>query len=421
MDIENSPRGFLTAFFRQSGTFILVSSLILTGGLAYLLMTKPVYEARGSMVIKFGQEARPKASEGEQPGFTEADANARQEIIKSYIKIIFSRDLLRDIVNEYGAYRLYPDLEKDLPEDVPAEEVAVNRLMEEDLKVNYDQSHVIDVAVRNENPHIAKDVAARVMDSFTRKRTEIYNTPQTDFLQRQIDEAREKFEAAQQNLQAFKQEAGISAIDEELAQLLREKSELNALAYTAVTEAQARLAELETREAEMSATYRSDSPFLTRLQQTIAVARADLERRQNDLNASDGSSSSLGARMATVNKRVSYLEAQRGRYNDLQQQIKIFEENYLYYLQRGEEARINTLLNNQNITKIGIVDNPVIPVKPVKPRKAIFMAITMLAAMMAGAGISLSRELLDDRLTNPDQVYAALGIPVFASFEKEAF
>ena len=208
-----------------------------------------------------------------------------------------------------------------------------------------------------------------------------------------------------------------------MAQLLREKSELNTLAFSAVSESQARLAELETQEMKMQSTYRDDSPLLMRFRRTVAVGRADLESRKNDLNptASGGSGSSLAQRMANVDKRLTYLEAQRGKYNDLQQQAKIDEDNYLYYLKRGEEARINNLLNQHNITRIGVVDRPVVPLEPVSPRSNIFLAITLLAAMMAGTGTVLMRELLDDRLSNPDQVYETLGVPVLASFRKEMF
>src|SRR5687768_5671884 len=116
----------------------------------------------------------------------------------------------------------------------------------------------------------------------------------------------------------------------------------------------------------MKSTYRMDSPMINGFKKTVAVARADLKQRQDDLNASAKSGSSLGTRMDNVDKRLSYLEAQRGSYNDLQQQVKIDEENYLYYLKRGEEARINKLLNSQNITRISVVDQPAVPVEPIK-------------------------------------------------------
>jgi len=167
----------------------------------------------------------------------------------------------------------------------------------------------------------------------------------------------------------------------------------------------------------MQATYRDDSPMLQRLHETLAVAQDDLKKRKNDLNAPDGNGSSLAAKLASVDKRISYLELQRGKFNELQQQVTIDRDNYLIYLKRGEEARINNLLNKENITSIDVMDHPALPASPVKPKKLIVIALTFLAAMFAAAGTALSKELLDDRLTSPEKVYEALGVPVLASFE----
>lgn len=421
MNIENSLRGYMIAFFRQSRVFLLVAGLIIACGLGYLFKVQSVYEAHGSLVVKFGQDARMESGLGGRENYAETDSNARKEIIQSYVKIIFSRDLLRSLVDEFGAERFYPDLEKELPPDTPLKEAVINTLLEKDLRVTFGESHVIDIAARNIDPQLAADFTGRVMAAFIRKRTEIYNTPPADFLQQQIDDARQKFQVAQESLQNFKQEAGLSNIDEEMAQLLREKSELSALAFSALSEAQSRLSELETQETKMETTYRDDSPMLVRFRKTVAVARDDLQKRKNDLNPSPdvGSDSSLAERMANVNKRLAYLETQRGEYNDLQQQVKIDEENYLYYLKRGEEARINNLLNQYNITQISVVENPAVPIEPVSPRRKIFLTVTLMAALMAGTGTALWREMLDDRLSNPDQVYETLGVPVLVTFRRE--
>ena len=416
MDIESSSRGYLTAFFRQIGALMLVSAVIFGAGIWYLKTTKPVYEAGGSVVVKFGQDA---GAEGTGSGMNEADSVARKEIIKSYIKIIFSHNMLQELVREFGVYRLYPDLKDSVEENIPPEDVAVRLLMERDLKVSAGQSYIIDIAVQNENPKVASEFANLVMDAFIRRRTEIYNKPETGFLNQQVEEAREKLEDAQRELLAFKQETGISAIDEELEQLLRQKSELSTLAYSAITEAQAKLADLESKEAEMVATYREDSPIMIRLRQTIAVARADLERRQKDLNSSNGTGGSLSAKISNVDQRVAYLESKRGRYDELRQKVAINEENYIQYRKRGEEARINNLLVSQNISRISVLDKPSPPVVPIKPKRSIILALVLLAALMAGLGTALARELLDDRFYNPDQVNKILGVPVLATFEKE--
>lgn len=158
---------------------------------------------------------------------------------------------------------------------------------------------------------------------------------------------------------------------------------------------------------------------MIRLRQTIAVARADLERRQKDLNSSNGTGGSLSAKISNVDQRVAYLESKRGRYDELRQKVAINEENYIQYRKRGEEARINNLLVSQNISRISVLDKPSPPVVPIKPKRSIILALVLLAALMAGLGTALARELLDDRFYNPDQVNKILGVPVLATFEKE--
>jgi uncharacterized protein involved in exopolysaccharide biosynthesis len=414
---ENFMRTFLTGFFRQSFTFVFFFLLVGGLGVAYLTVTKPIYEVRSSMLVKFGKDARPDGSTSENTDYADADYHARQEIIQSYIKIMLSRDLLRELVNKVGPSQLYPGLKLKPKDNTPMSEVVIDKLLGGDLKVTNDESHVIDIAVRNHDPRIAMEICTFVMNAFIRKRTEIYNTPQTNFLQSQIDEAHKKLDISQKNLQAFKEQAGISAIDEELSQLLREKSDLTALAYNAITDSQKRLADLKEKEAEMQSTYRDDSPMLQRLHDTLVVAQEDLKKRRNDLNAPDGNGSSLAAKLASVDKRISYLESQRGKYNELQQEVSIDQDNYLVYLKRGEEARINNLLNKENITSIDVMDHPSLPASPVTPKKLIVLALTFLAALMAGCGMALSRELLDDRLTTPEKLYDALRVPVLASFE----
>lgn len=414
---DNIMRTFLTGFFRQSYLFTFIFLLVGGLGVGYLTITKPIYEVHSSMLVKFGKDARPDGNTSENSDYAQADYHARQEIIQSYIKIMLSRDLLRDLVKKVGSAAIYPDLKLQPKDKMPIDEVVVDKLLGGDLKVMNDESHVIDIAVRNRNPHIAMEICTFVMNAFIRKRTEIYNTPQTNFLQQQIDEAHKKLDSSQKNMQTFKEQAGISAIDEELSQLLREKSDLTALAYNAITESQKRVAELQEKQAEMQATYRDDSPMLQRLHQTIAVAQEDLKKRRNDLNAPDSNGSSLAAKLANVDKRISYLESQRGKYNELQQQVSIDQDNYLVYRKRGEEARINNLLNKENITSIDVMDHPALPSSPIKPKKLIVLALTFLAALMAGGGLALSRELLDDRLNTPEKLYDALRVPVLASFE----
>ncbi|MCA9017937.1 MAG: hypothetical protein KDA77_21615 [Planctomycetaceae bacterium] len=180
---------------------------------------------------------------------------------------------------------------------------------------------------------------------------------------------------------------------------------------------------LKAKQAEMRATYKADSPVMKRLQDSIAVAEKQLSDRQSDLNNNSGAAvtdkdGSLAQKIAAIDKRIAWLEAQRGTFNELDQRVRMDEENFQYYRQRGEEARVNNLLNRENITRISIVDRPVVPAKPIGPRKKLILIAFLLAGMVMGLGLSLTLEILDDSVASPEQLTASLGLPVLASFRK---
>ena len=95
------------------------------------------------------------------------------------------------------------------------------------------------------------------------------------------------------------------------------------------------------------------------------------------------------------------------------------DEIYRALQKQSEDARISNLLDGKNAAHIDIVDNPALPFEPVKPQKKIFLVITLLAALVSGFGTMLSRELLDDRLSNPEQVLTHIGVPVLAVYRNE--
>ena len=416
MELDYSLRGLLAALFRQQRKMIVIGAAIMALGLFYLLSMPVVYESRGSMLVKFGQDARPSLSVAGGNRTTEVSSSDRAEIIQSNISIIYSSDLLRSAVVEFGVERLYPGITESTTNDTP-EGAAIGRLQRGDLMAQSGgRNNIIEIGVRNKDPEVSAAFARMVMEHFTRRQAEIYNKPQTDFLQQQITDAAKKLEESQLALQAFKQETGISDLDEEMSLLMRQKTDLTGIAYQAVTQAQAELAKLEAEAAEMRATYRANSPAMRRMGSTVSAARQTLNQRQADVNTTGEAGTALSAQLRQIGERLAFLERNRAAYSDLEQRVTIDQENYKYYQQRGEEARANDVLNQQNITRISVIDTPSVPMQPAsRNRKLLFVAIMMTAALAALAAAVLF-ELLDDRLRTPQQLGSRLRVPVMATF-----
>lgn len=417
MDIEFTSRGLVMVLFRQKMRFLLVFLAVLLAGISYLATQKPLYEASASLLVKFGREALPNLARPDAPGAADVMSD-RQEMIASFVGILRSTDLLRDAVNQFGVDKLYPGLSATAAQPV---EAAVARLTGRDLQPAIEaKSNLISLALRNGDPAVAVAFSNILIEKFLARQAAIYNPPRTNFLRQQIEDARAKLDAAQTQFQDFKNETKIAALDEEMGQLIREKGNLSGLAFSALTQAQATLADLEAKYAEIRATNRPDSLLMRRQQESIAVARERVRNLQADLGALDaGKASPLSSKIADIDSRITFLESQRGRYTELERQVSLEEDNFKYYQQRGEEARVNDMLNDQNITRIAVVDMPSASPNPVHPHKTFVLAGCLVAALLLALGVALAAEMLDDRLTNPQQVARALGVPVLACFNRK--
>lgn len=420
MNIEYNMRGVLHAFFRHKTKILLIFMLFAAAGAAVVLTARPVYEARGSLLVKFGRGAVPDANRPDGSRPAELARDDRSEIMKSNVKILRSHALLGDIAAAMGMDA--PDSSGNPEEKKESKEIelqkAVARLTAAlDVRAD-DNSNIIELSVRDEDPEKAARIANLLIDRFIVRQAELYNASQAGFLDKQVEAMKESLDRSREEFSIFKKETGISAIDEEMNQLLREKSELTALAFQSVAEAQATLAALEAREAEMRATYQSNSSVMVRLRDSISFARKQLAERRSDLNVSGQEDSSLSGKIGTIDERIAWLEEQRGRYNELEQRVKMDEENYRYYQQRGEEARVNNLLNAENITRISVIDRPVAPLYPVSPLKKLIALAFLMAGLLIGLGTALTLELLDDRIALPEQASSVLGLPVLATFGK---
>jgi uncharacterized protein involved in exopolysaccharide biosynthesis len=414
MYIEPSLRGLLMVFYRRKAKFNAVFALIMLVGVIYLMGMSRVYEAHGSFLIKPASSV-PEA--GRQGAADDGTPAARTELVQSNIKILLSDDLLGAVVSKVGVERLYPGIKDAVGGTDSPEHEAVTRLQMKDLKATNDaESNIVEIAVRNKDPQVAKDFAQTLIEMFIAKQTEIYSAPHSDFLEKQIAETQQKLQEAQKQFQGFKQKTGISNLDQEVTELLTEKSALSGLSLQAVTVSQESLSKQESDLAAARATYRPDSPILQRLNDSLAVAKRDVSRRQQDLNATGGNGSALSPKIAKIEKRMAYLEKNRSEYTQLEENVTMSQDDYKTYRQQGEEARGHELLNQQGITRISIVDKPVVPLKAEPLKRKILLIAILLTALLFGLGIVIFFELMDESVAYPEQIAVDIGLPVLGSF-----
>ncbi|MEZ5692234.1 MAG: GNVR domain-containing protein [Rickettsiales bacterium] len=416
MDENINIRDLISSFFRQFKMFMLVFISAVTIGALFIAFAEKQYISTGSLLIKFGASAEAGINKDSDREII--SSNDRREVMQSNIDILGSNDLLREVIEKVGIENVYPNIEKEVKgRDVPLE-AAIKRLKTKHLSIKSgSQSNVINVIVFNKSPKVAKKLVETIQSVFITRQMETFNKPHTDFLLEQVNGAKGRLDLAQKELHKFKSETGISSFDEEINELLKQKSNALTVAFQSVDDAQNKIANLRNKEAELLSTYRASSPAVRSIRKTIVEAERQLKERQSNLNSKDGV---LSAQLAGIYKRINDLENRRSRYNNLERQVELEEANYKNYLTKSEEARISENLGKKKITRVVIIDSPKEAIKPARPRKLLGMAVAILAGILFGGAAVLVLELLDDRFRNTRQLGRAMEVPAFAYSSKSS-
>jgi uncharacterized protein involved in exopolysaccharide biosynthesis len=128
---------------------------------------------------------------------------------------------------------------------------------------------------------------------------------------------------------------------------------------------------------------------------------------------------------ATVTQEASYrvMARQLGEdavtQDDLLSTEKAAQENYLLYVKKQEEARMDDALDERGIVNVAIAEHPVVPALPLSSAWTV-LAIGLAAAGAAGTGAAFAADHLDPAFRTPEDVRAYLNSPVLASLPRRA-
>ncbi len=103
--------------------------------------------------------------------------------------------------------------------------------------------------------------------------------------------------------------------------------------------------------------------------------------------------------------------------DDLISSEKAAEENYLLYVKKREEARMNDALDERGIVNVAIAEQPVAPALPVRSVWMI-LAIGFIGAGTAGIAAAFVVDYFDPAFRGPEDVLASLNAPVLASLPR---
>jgi uncharacterized protein involved in exopolysaccharide biosynthesis len=177
--------------------------------------------------------------------------------------------------------------------------------------------------------------------------------------------------------------------------------------------------ELEVQRSKLLKTYKEKHPEVLKVQSQIdeinqrikdEVGRIamSMETEYNVLKSRE--TAMLGA-VGQYRDEMQSLAKKEIQYAILKREADSNQQLYDMLLKRLKETGLSQGLDSNNVR---IVEPAVVPVRPVKPRTTLNLALAAALGSMFAFAVAFFAEYMDDTIRTPEQVEQSLGVPVFA-------
>lgn len=459
-------REIIDGFFRRKRILIPLFLLVFLGAAAYLVFSRPIWEAETTLLVKSNRTDLVMSPEN---GTEQTRAETTEAEIATEVQLLGSRELLRQVV-------LNAHLAPDNSE--PAIDKAVAKLASK-LKISpVLRSDMIQVKYSSHDPQQTALVLRTLSDAYMERHLQLHSNPASyDFFSQQADLYARQLQQAHDKLLAFQQKTKIVLLPEQKDIVLRKLLDLqssirDAEATRRETEKKMRdltgqidhmnprittqsrrlpnqesveklntmLVELQNKRTEALVKFRPEDRIIRELDQQIANTRAALERagsmeateeatdvnplRQNletDLAHAEAQETGLNGRLEELSKQVldyrgqlDQLESGTSDDQNLMREVKEAEDNYLLYARKREEARIAHALDVRKVANVAVVDPPRVPAVPLSKLRPPVVAAFFLSNMLILVGAYISDRLR--RFVNtPSEAEVVSGLAVLGT------
>ena len=125
----------------------------------------------------------------------------------------------------------------------------------------------------------------------------------------------------------------------------------------------------------------------------------------------------LKRELATLEESLGEIPGEEKELIKLQRDVKVYESIYSTLLGKLEEANITREMESKEEAVIfKVIDPAVIPIRPAKPDRVVYMLFGLLAGIVGGAGAVFVREnYLDTTFKSLDDFKAVISVPVIGT------
>jgi tyrosine-protein kinase Etk/Wzc len=312
-------------------------------------------------------------------------------------------------------------------------------------------ARLIAVRYRGTDRHLVREVPDAVVAAFLQRRRRVQNTEARStvaFLEDQTSRIRTQLEAAEEELQRFRERERVVAPAAQAEAQVKQRAEMRARRseLAAERDALSRLVRgLEGPEApsvDRVATFptfirnQGVQSLFESLVQTREEKAAMLQRRTEDhpevvalqerIDQLEGQLAGIGRDyLASLNEQIASLDAQLARFGSrleevpaqevqlarLERRTELLTELHTTLQKRLKEAQVREAVEDPSIR---VVEAAVLPGEPVSPKPFRNMAFAGFLGLVLGVGLAFVREYTDRSIRSDDEVDRMLGTPLLS-------
>lgn len=245
-------------------------------------------------------------------------------------------------------------------------------------------STVFTVRYEHEDPRLAADIVNAVTDEYLSHHVAIYSDKGVvDFYRIQMDQAKQKLDAARAALERYKSDKSLAAATTRKDRLVAE-----------VTGVRERISRMNLDLTEVASRFGEAD-------HRAVVIRDKLRTSQQEVSR--------------LLVQLQELEVAEARSLEMDVMVKAHEKTYLAYRDQFDHASLSTA-GNKNVVNVRILDHAHVPARPVFSRLFLILVATLAGAVLAVL-VAMVREYFDQRVT-PALAEQILGAPVLGSIER---
>ncbi|WP_263368582.1 GumC family protein [Edaphobacter bradus] len=455
--------GIVREHWRLSALFTLVVVASVT---AATLMMKPVYEPQARVQVDPpGAEVFSLQGNNSSGAATDYLATQAQNLQNDELTLDVIRKLHLDQSpfsgGAPGAISGTPSLATEIVVPLtPAEEKALI-VFKQSRKITRDvASRLITVSVSAHNPVVAAAVTNTLVNMFIERDYKLRNDAilqSSEWLQRQLEDIRQRMDDSNLALNNFEKANGVDAIgdnqnrfSEQMVELSRQlmqaqadriqlQSYLNDLngakdsslpqisSNPVVQELTKKLAEVRAEIAETRAVYGASHPNTKKLQNEADELQSQLNTERSEIlrdmktsyTAAQAREHLMQSQMQGASKQMVVL----AQYNALKKESDANTQLYQALYQKIKEAAIAAETKSSNIR---VVDRARVLDRPTRPYRSQNIALGLLVGLIGGVIVAFLREAMDTRIHTPEDIKKCLGaesvsvVPVIGNGEPAA-